>query len=93
LLVLETGVILMIALYEDATDGQSKNWRTSCRSGVGWWMLMSFIHPSCAAIVIVTSHRSSKREKRPILFSIAVAMSVELLLIMISMTQGTFVCY
>jgi hypothetical protein len=25
LLVLETGVILMIALYEDATDGQSKN--------------------------------------------------------------------
>jgi hypothetical protein len=32
-------------------------------------------------------------EKKSIVFSIAVTKSVELLLIMISMVQGTFICY
>jgi hypothetical protein len=30
--------ILVIALYENITEGQSKKLRTSCRSGVRWWM-------------------------------------------------------
>ena len=29
----------------------------SCRSGVRWWMSMSFVHPSYAAIVIVKWQR------------------------------------
>jgi hypothetical protein len=32
-------------------------------------------------------------ENKSIVFSIAVTMSVELLLIVISMAQGTFICY
>jgi hypothetical protein len=54
---------------------------------------MSFVHPSCAAIVIVKWQRSSIMENKSIVFSIAVTMSVELLLIVISMAQGTFICY
>jgi hypothetical protein len=54
---------------------------------------MSFVRPSYAAIVIVKWQSSSLMEKKPILFSIAVTTSVELLLIMISMVQETFLCY
>ncbi len=46
-----------------------------------------------AAIVIVKWERSSIIEKESLVFSIAVATSVELLLTVISMTQGTFLCY
>ena len=48
---------------------------------------MSFVHPSYAAIVIVKWQRSSIMEKKSIVFSIAVAMKLELLLIMISMAK------
>jgi len=54
---------------------------------------MSFIHPSYTAIVIVKWQRSSLMEKKLIVFSIAVTTSVELLLIVISMVQETFLCY
>jgi hypothetical protein len=54
---------------------------------------MSFVHPSYAAIVIVKWQRSSLMEKKSIVFSVAVTTSVELLLIMISMVQETFLCY
>ncbi len=54
---------------------------------------MSFVHPSCAAIVIVKWQRSSIMEKKSIVFSLAVTMSVELLLIVISMVQGIYTCY
>jgi hypothetical protein len=54
---------------------------------------MSFIHPSFAAIAIVKWQKSSMIEKKSIVFSVAVTMSVELLLIMISMAQGTFIFY
>jgi len=54
---------------------------------------MSFIHPSYAAIVIVKWQRSSLMENMLIVFSVAVTTSVELLLIMISMVQETFLCY
>jgi hypothetical protein len=37
--------------------------------------------------------RSSIMEKKSIVFSIAVTTSEELLLIMILMAQGTFICY
>ncbi len=45
---------------------------------------MNFVHPSCAAIVIMKQQRSSIMEKKSIVFSVAVTASVELLLIMIS---------
>jgi hypothetical protein len=54
---------------------------------------MSFIHPSFAAIAIVKWQKSSMIEKKSIVFSVAVTMSVELLLIVISMSQGTFLCH
>jgi len=54
---------------------------------------MSFIHPSYAAIVIVKWQRSSLMENMLIVFSVAVTTSVELLLIVISMVQETFLCY
>jgi hypothetical protein len=38
LLALEIGEILEIALYEVVEEGQCKKWRTSCRSGVRWWI-------------------------------------------------------
>jgi hypothetical protein len=51
------------------------------------------MHPSCAAIVIVKWQRSGIVEMKATVFFIAVASSVELLLIMISMVQGAFLCY
>jgi hypothetical protein len=54
---------------------------------------MSFVHPSYAAIVIVKWQRSSLMEKKSIVFSIAVTTSVELLLIVMSTVQETFLCY
>jgi hypothetical protein len=54
---------------------------------------MSFIHPSYAAIVIVKWQRLSIMEKKSIVFSIAVTMSVELLLIVILTVQETFIYY
>jgi hypothetical protein len=54
---------------------------------------MNFVHSSCAAIVIVKWQRSSILEKKSIVFSVAVTTSVELLLIVILMAQGTFICY
>ena len=52
---------------------------------------MSFVHPSYAAIAIVKWQRSSVMEKKSIVFSVAVTMSVDLLFIVISMVQE--VCY
>jgi hypothetical protein len=46
---------------------------------------------SCATLVIVKWQRSSIMEKKSIMFFIAITTSVELLLIMISMAQGTFI--
>ncbi len=54
---------------------------------------MNFVHPSYAAIVTVKWQKSSIMEKKSIVLSIAVTTSVELLLIMISIVQGTFICY
>ena len=54
---------------------------------------MCFVHPSCAVIVIVKWQRSSLMEKKSIVFSVAVTTSVELLSIMISTVQETFLCY
>ena len=54
---------------------------------------MSFVHPSYAAIIIVKWQRSSLMEKKSIMYSFAVTMSEELLLIVLSMVQRTFLCY
>jgi hypothetical protein len=52
---------------------------------------MSFIHPSCGAIVLVKWQRSSIMEKKSIVLSVAATTSVELLLSVTSMEQGTFI--